>query len=318
MKRIALACGGIFSLILLNLESFAQQAVPETVTQNQYEIPQMFFEPVTYIFLLMGFIILMTILILSKAISVLTKELEEKVVSEMVQVRTEHVKVASFWSRLMASLSRSVPIEKEKDIMLDHNYDGIQELDNQLPPWWKYGFYLTIVFAFVYLTVYHVSGTGKLQVAEYEESMQKAEHERLIRMEHSANYVTEENVKMITDPGELADAKDVFLKNCASCHGSHGEGGVGPNLTDDFWIHGGGVKNIFRTIAEGVPAKGMISWKSQMAPKKIAELSSYILTLYGTKPIGAKEPQGEKGQEVANPVAKSDGDTLAKVNSINN
>ena len=199
----------------------------------------------------------------------------------------------------MNALVRAVPVEHEEDVMLDHNYDGIRELDNQLPPWWKYGFYVTILFAFIYIINYHISGSGKLQAAEYNEEMKNAEIATKKRMENNANYVTAASVVKLTEKAAIESGKEIYLKNCLACHGDHAQGNVGPNLTDEFWIHGGGIKNIFNTVTEGVPAKGMISWKSQLPPKAIQEVASYILTLQGTNPAGAKEPQGDKWVEVA-------------------
>lgn len=193
----------------------------------------------------------------------------------------------------MQSLTRAVPIERERDVMLDHDYDGIRELDNQLPPWWKWGFALTIVFAFIYLFSYHLSGTGKLQLAEYDEQIQEAARQREELMARSAAFVTSENVVVIKDASGLAEGKGIFEKNCVACHRSDGGGNVGPNLTDEYWIHGGGIKNVFATVSNGVPAKGMISWKSQLSPKQIQEVASYVLTLEGTHPADAKAPQGD-------------------------
>lgn len=300
MKRNIKYTGAVVLLLLSNSASFAQQ-----VEDKPVEIPQIFFEPVTYIWMMLAFILIVTIYVLTRSVNALTKELDRRFkaeagITETVTPMAEYVEKneETAWDKLMKAMTRSVPVEKEKDVMLDHNYDGIRELDNQLPPWWKYGFYLTIVFGLVYLVVYHVSGSANLQLAEYQESIDQAEQERQSRIAMSANYITEENVKMTTDPNELAEGKDIYMKNCVACHGEKGEGKVGPNLTDEFWIHGGGVKNIFHTINEGVPAKGMISWKNQFSPKKIAELSSYILTLKGTNPAGGLDPQGDKWIDV--------------------
>ena len=190
-------------------------------------------------------------------------------------------------------LTRAIPLEREADIMLDHNYDGIRELDNSLPPWWKWGFIFTIIFAVVYMISYHVSGTGKLQLQEYKDELTQAQIAKEERIKISGENVNEENVIVLTDVNGLAEGKNIFVKNCVACHLADGGGQVGPNLTDDFWIHGGGIKNIFATITNGVPAKGMISWKTQLVPKQIQQVASFILTLQGTKPLVAKDPQGD-------------------------
>lgn len=127
--------------------------------------------------------------------------------------------------------------------------------------------------------------------------MEQAEKEKQAYLAQMANKVNEENVTALTDPAEIAEGKNIFLTNCATCHGKEGQGGAGPNLTDDYWLHGGGIKNVFKTIKYGVPQKGMIAWETQLSPKQIQQVASYILTLRGTNPPGAKEPQGELWKE---------------------
>lgn len=194
---------------------------------------------------------------------------------------------------LMDKINAAVDIDQEESILLDHDYDGIKELDNDLPPWWKYGFYLTIVVAFIYLINYHITKTAPLQGEEYTRSIKKAEADIAEFMKNSANNVDENTVKLITDATELEKGKDLFIANCAACHGKFGEGTVGPNLTDDYWIHAGSVKDIFKTIKYGWPDKGMKAWKEDFSPVQIAQLTSYIKTLRGTNPPKPKEQQGE-------------------------
>lgn len=193
----------------------------------------------------------------------------------------------------LEKLNASVPLEQEKDVMLDHDYDGIRELDNNLPPWWKYGFYVTIVFACIYLWRFHVSESAPLQLAEYKEQLATAEVEVAAYKEKMGNLVDETNATVLTEAADIASGKSLFTANCAACHGQLGEGGVGPNLTDAYWLHGGSVKDIFKTIKYGWPQKGMKSWEKDFGAKQIQELSSYILTLQGTNPPNAKEKQGE-------------------------
>ncbi len=189
-------------------------------------------------------------------------------------------------------MTRATPLDREKEVLMDHNYDGIRELDNPVPPWFNFLFYGTITFAIVYLIYFHVI-TDWSSIGEYNAEMEQARIQREILV-RSGVFVNEDNVVQLTDAGALASGKDIFMKNCSSCHGNNGEGGVGPNLTDEYWLHGGGIKNVFKTIKYGVPQRGMISWQSQLGPKKIQEVASYILSLQGTNPPNAKEPQGEK------------------------
>lgn len=196
-------------------------------------------------------------------------------------------------SKIIKSLTDAVPIEEEASILLDHDYDGIQELDNNLPPWWKYGFYLTIVFAFVYMISYHITGTSDLQGKEYENEMAQAKLEVDEYMKKSANNVDENSVKLLTEASDLAVGKDVFKASCAACHGQAGEGTVGPNFTDEYWLHGGSVQDIFKSIKYGWVEKGMKAWKEDLSPMQIAQVTSYIKSLKGTNPPNAKAPQGD-------------------------
>ena len=194
-------------------------------------------------------------------------------------------------------INASVAVEKEADILLDHNYDGIRELDNNLPPWWKYGFYFTILFSVAYLIHYHVIDTGKLQQEEYKAQLTKAAYDIEAYRKKAANLVDENNATLLTDAASLNSGKSIYIENCAPCHGKLGEGGVGPNLTDAYWIHKGGIKDIFKTIKYGWAEKGMKPWKDDLGAKQIHEVASYIKLMYGTNPPNAKEKQGDLYQE---------------------
>lgn len=287
--------GSLFILLMSANGAFAQTADAGT-KEDIVRIPKMFFDPVTYIWLLIGFILLVTIYTLSKTVNQLTKTIEGQHgrSPEEIQAAVREAKSNTSWAKLMKVLTRSVPVEQEKDVMLDHNYDGIRELDNKLPPWWVWGFYVTIFFAVGYVIYYHISGTGPLQAKEYQIAMDQAAAEKKAFLEKTGGMISAESVTLLTDASAIDAGKTTFMSYCKTCHGDFGQGNVGPNLTDEFWIHGGGIKNVFNTITEGVPAKGMISWKAQLSPKAIQEVASYVLSLQGTKPAGAKDPQGEK------------------------
>jgi cytochrome c oxidase cbb3-type subunit 3 len=194
----------------------------------------------------------------------------------------------SFWERF----HNVVSIEKEQDILLDHDYDGIKELDNSLPPWWKYGFYFTIVVAVVYLYYFHGGGNGPSSIDEYTAEVRKGETDKEAYLVKSANNIDENTVKL-GDVASIAAGAALFQTSCFACHQKDGGGGVGPNLADDYWLHGGSVKDIFKSIKYGWPDKGMKSWKDDFSPKQIADLSSFIKSLKGTKPAAPKEKQGE-------------------------
>lgn len=206
------------------------------------------------------------------------------------------------FSKLLGQLNAAVPVEKEKEIEFAHAYDGIRELDNDLPPWWKYLFYITLVFSGVYLYRYHISKTAPLSIEEYDQEMAEASLQKESHLKETGNVVDESSVIALTDDAVLKKGKQTFTVYCMPCHGPEGQGNVGPNLTDEFWIHGGGIKNIFKTIKYGWPAKGMISWQSQLNPKQIQEVASYVMTLQGTNPPNPKAPQGDKYVPEASPL----------------
>jgi cytochrome c oxidase cbb3-type subunit 3 len=232
----------------------------------------------------------------------------------------------TIFEKIEKALTASVPIEREADIMTDHSYDGIRELDNRLPPWWLYMFYICIAFAVVYLYHFQVSpipGLDKMvllgpiekgtQAEQYELAMAEGAAAKAAYMEKAGNLVNETSVTMLTDAASLAKGQETFVSLCQACHGANAAGAtnsVGPNLTDGFWLHGGGVQNIFKTIKYGVVTKGMISWEAQLSPRQMQEVSSWIWSLQGTTVEGGKEPQGEPWSEAGTaapaPVAETD------------
>lgn len=185
-----------------------------------------------------------------------------------------------------------VPMEKEQDIDLGHDYDGIRELDNRLPPWWLWTFYFTIIFGVAYIYFNHYSEMGQSQSEEYAMEMEVAEEIKRDYLARQKNAVDETNVTFLNDDANLMAGMGVYTASCAACHGAKGEGGVGPNLTDPYWIHGGSIGDVFKTIKYGVPEKGMIAWQSQLQPKTMQKVASYILSMQGTNPPNGKAPQG--------------------------
>ncbi|MFM9910576.1 MAG: cbb3-type cytochrome c oxidase N-terminal domain-containing protein [Chitinophagaceae bacterium] len=231
--------------------------------------------------------VILALLINIKMLLKVEKEKENAIDPVVVKKTT-----ISWWSRF----NKLRPIEQEADIDLGHDYDGIRELDNRLPPWWLYGFYLTIVVAGIYLWRFHVSHSGLSSKQEYEYSIANAELKIKEYLKEKGEMVNEDNVAMLTDASDITDGKKIFITSCASCHKPNGAGDVGPNLTDDYWMHGNNIKSIFKTIAYGINA--MPQWKNSYSNKQIAQVASYIKTLVGTKPANPKEPQGELVKEV--------------------
>ena len=219
----------------------------------------------------------------------------------------------AWWAAMDAKLfTKAIPLEKEADHLLDHDYDGIQELDNSLPPWWKYGFYFTIVVAFFYLLRFHVWKTGPDPEQEYNTEMAVAAKQIEEYRKKAGDMVDEKSVT-IADAKGVEEGGKIFQTTCIACHGSKGEGGVGPNLTDKFWIHGGTINDVFKTIKYGVPEKGMQAWQKTYSPSQIKNIASYIKSLAGTNPPNGKAPEGNPSEEkTENTASTKDSTTVAK------
>ena len=195
---------------------------------------------------------------------------------------------------LVDRLFQIKPSFLDADVDLKEDFDGISELDNPPPPWFMWLFYTCVVFAGVYLVRYSWLHYSPNQQEEYAQKMQKLNTEKAAYMAKMADNVDENTVTLEKSPEKLAEAKTLFIDKCAACHGQNGEGKNGPNLTDDYWIHGNGIKDVFKTIKYGVLEKGMVAWKEQISPPKMRTVASYVLSLRGTNPTGAAAPQGEK------------------------
>ncbi|HEX3035512.1 MAG TPA: cbb3-type cytochrome c oxidase N-terminal domain-containing protein [Thermodesulfobacteriota bacterium] len=181
----------------------------------------------------------------------------------------------------------------EKDKLIeDHEYDGIKELNNPLPGWWLMTFYITIIFAVIYFAYYQFLGGPTLdeELAQDMSEIQAArtEAEKAVGMKSEENFTS-----MLDDQEVLAQGKAEFATKCAACHGDKGQGIIGPNLTDDYWIHGdGSIVSILKTANEGVLDKGMPPWKGVIAPDLLEKVAVYVYSLRDTNPEGAKPPQG--------------------------
>lgn len=255
------------------------------------------FEVYPFLWLILGLVLLFAIAIeisVGALYNVLHKSLtpEAREQFDLLEKSKRDAKL-EWWRKRYKKLLDKKPVENEGEIILDHNYDGIRELDNNLPPWWLYGFYASIIFAFVYMFKYQVFG-GTSQKEEYLIEVAEAELEIAEYKKNAKGLVTVNTVELLTEETDLTAGKSIFLDNCIACHKADAGGGIGPNLTDSYWILGGGIKNVFNTIIEGGrPGKGMISWKSDLKPEEIAQVASYILSLHGTTPAEPKEPEGE-------------------------
>ena len=183
--------------------------------------------------------------------------------------------------------------EEKAKLMSDHSYDGITELDNFMPPWLQWVFVSTVVVAVIYFVHFTVLGNGPTSIEEYEEELRVEAIAAVERKATQAAGIDENTVVFDESAGAISAGKTLFETNCVACHAADGGGGVGPNLTDDYWLHGGSIKDVFTVVKFGVIEKGMIPWQDQLSPEEMQQVSSYILTLKGTTPANPKAPQGE-------------------------
>ncbi len=246
--------------------------------------------------------ILAVVLVIAVAIEVSLAALESMVFKSLKPDAQQHytrlkiensdkqfVGLKKFYKKML----NQQPVEKEEEILLDHNYDGIKELDNDLPAWWLYGFYISIVFAFVYMAYYHIFD-GETQREEYLAEVAQAEKDVEAYKAENPDLIDASSVELLTEASDLEAGEQIFMTSCMACHKADGGGSIGPNLTDEHWILGGGISNVFQTVSEGGrDGKGMVAWKSELNAQEIAQVSSYVLSLQGTNPPDAKAPEGD-------------------------
>lgn len=270
--------------LFLSITSFAQDAVAEAVVDTTINgLSRSTFYAIISVIAIEILIMVVLIMQLKSLLRLNQKEKPAKVIVH------DELKL-SWWERI----NKSTSIAHEKEIDLDHEYDGIRELDNRIPPWWKLAFLSTIIFAFVYLWRYHVVKSAPLQIEELQIALQEGEDKKQAYLAKSAGNVDENTITML-DAAGIEAGKTLFSQNCPACHGAAGEGAaVGPNLSDEYWIHGGSLPDVFKSIKYGWPEKGMRSWKEDFSPLQMAQITSYIQSIQGSNPPNAKEPQGEK------------------------
>lgn len=248
---------------------------------------------IMFAFMALVLLILIAIAFIVQAIeNVLFHTLDDEAKARYLATKEE--KWEWTWGKnLYNKMLGSKPMEEEVEIILEHNYDGIRELDNNLPPWWVYLFYASIVFAVVYLARFHVFN-DYTQDEEYEQEVATAQLEIEEYKKTAKGLVDANTVELLTDASDLNAGKTIFESNCVACHMADGGGGIGPNLTDQNWILGGGIKNVFHTISEGGrDGKGMIAWKQNLKPVEIAQVASYVLTFEGTTAANPKAAEGD-------------------------
>jgi cytochrome c oxidase cbb3-type subunit 3 len=268
----------------LSQNTFAQDATKISTDFTTLEFSVIILMALTFFIVIL--VLMASISIYNHSVSVLKEDRIAR--GEVVESNIESFS-EWFWKKFNAA-------KPDKAVAMHHDYDGIEELDNDLPPWWKYGFYLCIIAGIIYFVV-HVNGIAPNSTQEYEVAMAEGNILKEKYLAEMASSINEENVALADATG-ITKGQTIFEKKCKTCHGAEGGGLSGPNLTDEFWLHGGDIKSIFKTVKYGVPAKGMISWKDQLSPQEMQEVASFIMSLKGTNPPNAKDPQGEKYEEV--------------------
>lgn len=259
--------------------------------------------PMVSVFLFVFLFLLVAIEIVVSAVDRVTYHLlTDEQRKQLEEAQSVSFTDSKFVQNLVSKLTRSKPIEQEGELMLDHDYDGIKELDNVLPPWWVNLFYATIIFGVIYLVRFHVMD-AYTQAEEFEQEVQLANAElEKMKANSPKEEITLDKVVLLTDEASLAKGKEIFTNACAACHKADGGGIVGPNLTDEYWINGGGIKNVFKLISEGSKNNpSMVAWNKTLESTDIQKVASYVLSLQGTKPAGAKPAEGEKWVEEVAP-----------------
>ena len=252
--------------------------------------------PMVSVFLLVFLFLIIAIEITLTAVNTITYHLltvEEK--AKLNETSNWSLADNKWYKKLVVMLIKpeSTAEVSEDQLLLDHDYDGIKELDNNLPPWWVYLFYASIVFGVVYMVRFEILGADN-QETELKKEIAQAKIEVAEYMKTAPDMMDEKTVTVMTEPADLAAGKEIFTTNCAACHRADAGGQIGPNLTDDEWILGGGIKNIFHTLVNGGrDGKGMIAWKGTLKPKEMQKVASYIISLKGSNPVDPKAPEGE-------------------------
>ncbi len=279
----------VFAMVLISTGSIAQSSATTEASVLD--------DPLILFYITAGFMFVVALLVIAVAlymVQVLRHMARNAAVERAEKLGIEYKEEPGLWTKFDRWVTDSVPVEKEATVMLDHNYDGIRELDNHLPPWWKWLLYGSIAWSVFYMIAYHVTNSLPLSIQEYDNEVAFAEEQ--IKKLQAANpgvKIDETTVVFTTEAAALIDGKQTFNSICASCHRVDGGGDIGPNLTDPYWVHGGSIQDVFRIVRDGVPNTNMVAWGGALSPEKIQNVSSYLLTMQGTNPPNGKAPEGD-------------------------
>jgi len=279
----------IFAFIPAWAQDGAAVTTPEAAPFNYAMLPFYMLTAMVFISIIL---VIVAALYLLKVLNVVVRQAGEE---RSKRLGITYIPQPSWWDNLTQKLNASVPLAEEKDIDMGHDFDGIRELDNHLPPWWKWLFVGTVIWGVIYFSVYHITNSMPLSIGEYENELtDAAEQVRILRASQPAAVIDENTLTYTKDEGIISKGKIIFTGNCVACHRGDGGGNtIGPNLTDNYWLHGGEMKNVFITIKTGVVEKGMPAWGKAMSPQDVRDVAFYVMSLQGTNPKDAKAAQGE-------------------------
>lgn len=299
MKKNILKYSLSFLLLFLgNVLLFSQPELSANATNSSSNALQWIWSNIVF---LMGIAVIIGAVVAFFRVSMVLVEVERLHVMRDAGILTPEaistMPKESFWERLNKKAWRLKPMSEEKDIMLDHDYDGIHELDNHLPPWWIALFYAGIFAGVGYYGYFHLFNYGLSSAEEYQQEMVEGQLAVEKYLANQKNRVDESNVIVLAEAAALGAGKKIFTSNCVACHGALGEGTIGPNLTDEYWLHGGDIKEVFATIKYGVSGKGMQAWNDLLSPVEMQQVASYILSLKDSNPPNGKAPEGEIHKE---------------------
>jgi len=255
------------------------------------------------------YFVLGLLLLITFTLYLVSKELKRFVLNKNETEETKMWDSRSSWEKVF----QLKPVGTDSDTLINEPHDGIYELDNPPPPWFMFLFYGCIVIAAIYFVRFNVTDYGYTQEDEYIAEVQAAEVKQLANLVKEDQTIDENNVVESIELADIEAGKMVYIQNCKVCHDEGGKGNTGPNLTDEYWKHGGETKAIFKTIKYGVIEKGMRAWGDDLSPKKIQQVISYIITLRGTNPPGAKAPEGDKWVPEISAIPDS---TIAMTNAL--
>ncbi|MEO8474650.1 MAG: cbb3-type cytochrome c oxidase N-terminal domain-containing protein [Chryseolinea sp.] len=287
MKKVV----ALIPFLIASLSVSAADPVQKKVSVDLLSDPMLpLYLVITFIFI----VIILLFAVMITALRVLRMFAERNAKEKAVIEGIAYVPPVSFFTKVSRRLNDSVPIEKEKDIDIGHDFDGIRELDNHLPPWWTWLFTGSVGWSIVYLIVFHVSASMPLSIEEYDNEITAAnEKKRLLLASQPHSIINVDSLEYKMDVPIIAKGKVTFDSYCVACHRKDGAGNtIGPNLTDLYWLHGGGIKNVFNTIDHGYVEKGMPAWGKSLSPSEVRDVAFFVMSLQGSNPVDGKAPQG--------------------------